>query len=345
MRDDAMEIVDNLIGLNDPSAAYTCTSAFFQYEIKRGSGIEIFVVNDCAYSLVKIEKYIDQELGWLYSNKYFNFRIRSARLLGSQVLSLDKPNLKLVEMSKEIFEKTNVSVIVLPAIRMSNFKYNLEDFDKKNMSFFLLGGWQACITIAVPESLENYSEKLGKKKRYNLNRQSKKIAELLGSALMVREFYLEDHVPELIRQMMVLDSNFVNNNSWIKKGYVELAKMGLLHCFVFCSDNEPVAVVDAKKTNGTLYVTKILINSRLREFSPGSTAIYEILKFIIVNNRLFSRIDFGYGEPGQKGSSVSDIDYRGRVVIVKNNTLILYWFLFVNKFLLFKSFVKRIFIK
>ena len=158
--------------------------------------------------------------------------------------------------------------------------------------------------------------------------------------MKVREFYLEEHVPELIRQMMVLDSKFVNDNSWIKSGYVELAKMGLLHCFVLGSNNEPVAVVDAKKTNGTLYVTKILINSRFKELSPGSTAIYEILKSIIVNGSFF-RIDFGYGEPGQKNSSVSGIDYRGRVVIVNNNSLVYYWFMFTSKLLLFKGFLKR----
>ena len=169
--DDDLEILNYLIDINDLSAAYTCTSEFVEYERTRGSGVEFYFINNAAYSLVKIEQYIDQEFGRLYNNGYLNLKIRSARLLGSQVLSLDAPNLKLIEMSKEIFDKTNVSVIVLPAIRMNNFKYNFEDFNKKNMSFFLLGGWQACITISVPESLENYLVKLGKKKRYNLNRQ------------------------------------------------------------------------------------------------------------------------------------------------------------------------------
>lgn len=338
--DGALEFLNDLIDINDPSAAYTCTSEFIEYERMRGSGVEFYNINNAAYSLVKIEQYIDQEFGRLYNNSYFNLKIRSARLLGSQVLSLDAPNLKLIEMSKEIFDKTSVSVIVLSAVRMNNFKYSFEDFNKENMMCLLLGGWQECITISVPESLENYLAKLGKKKRYNLNRQSKKIGELIGSELKVSEFYLEDDIPEFIQQISFLNSEFLDNNSWIKYGYVELAKRGLFHGFDFGSINEPVAVVDAKKTNGTLYVTKIFINSRFKEFSPGSTAIFEIIKSIILKG-IFSRIDFGYGEPGQKNSSVSGIDYRGRVVIVKKNSMVSFWFLFASKVMLVKGFLKR----
>lgn len=337
--DSINDFINDFLVINDPSAAYTCTSEFFEYERTRGTGVKLFNIDNAAYSLVKIEKYIDNEFGWLYKNRFFNLKIKTARLFGSQVLSLGQPNLKLVEMSENIFDKTNVSVILLPAIRESNFKYNYEDFNKKNMLYFLLGGWQECITVSIPESLDIYLAKLGKKKRYNLNRQSRKISELIGAELKVFEFYLEEHVPEFIQKMMVLDSNFVSDNSWIRNGYPELAKRGLFHGFVFGSINEQIAVVDAKKTNGTLYVTKIFINSRVKEFSPGSTAIYEIIKFIIANES-FTRIDFGYGEPGQKTSSVSGIDYRGRVVIVKKNSLVSYWFLFISKLILARNFIK-----
>lgn len=337
--DGGFEILNDLVVINDPSAAYTCTSQFIEYQNSRGNGVELFVIENSAYSLVKLEHYVDQEFSLLYNNGFFNLKIRSARFLGSQVLSSGMPNSKLIEMSKEIFRKTNVSVIVLPALRMANFKYSVKDFNKNGMSYFLLGGWQECIIILVPESLDSYLQKLGKKKRYNLNRQSKKIGELIGSELKVREFYLEEHVPEFIQQMSVLDSKFIENNSWINDGYVELAKRGLFHGFVFGSIHEPVAVIDAKKTNGTLYVTKIFTNSRFKEFSPGSTAMFEIIKSIIIQGE-FSRVDFGYGEPGQKNSSVSSIDNRGRVVIVKKNSLVFYWFMFVSKLIFLKTFVK-----
>ena len=337
--DGGFEILNDLVVINDPSAAYTCTSQFIEYQNSRGNGVELFVIDNSAYSLVKLEHYVDQEFSLLYNNGFFNLKIRSARFLGSQVLSSGMPNSKLIEMSKEIFRKTNVSVIVLPALRMANFKYSVKDFNKNGMSYFLLGGWQECINILVPENVEIYLKKLGKKKRYNLNRQSKKIGELIGSELKVHEFYSEEHVPEFIRHIGILDPNFIENNSWIKDGYVELAKRGLFHGFVFGSIDEPVAVVDAKKTNATLYVTKIFINSRFKELSPGSTAMFEIIKSIIMQGA-FCKIDFGYGEPGQKNSSVSSIDYRGRMVIVNKRVLAFYLFSVFDKIISAKLFIK-----
>lgn len=321
-----------------------CTREFFEYENSRGNKVDLFVIDNSSVSLVKTELYSDSEFPWLYSAGLFGLKIKSARLLGSQVLSRTDSNSNLLEVCQDIFNKTNVSVIVLPALRRMNFKYNIDDFNKKNMHFYLLGGWHECITVEMPRSIEDYLGKLGKKKRYNLSRQSRKIGELFGKELLVREFFLEEHVSEFLGQLKVLDSGFIENNRWVESAYVGLAARGLLHCFVFGSVDEPVAVIDAKKTNETLYVTKIFINSRIKDLSPGATAIYEIFKFIIANNA-FRCIDFGYGEPSQKNSSVSRMDDRGRVVVVKKLSFASFWFLCVYRFLSLKYFIKRCVVK
>jgi len=339
--DEGLKVLRSLVVTNSPSACYTCTPEFIEYELSRGNKIELFSFNDCSYALVKIEKYSQQEFGWLFNNRFYDLKIESARLLGSQALSMISPNSSLVELTMEIFDKTTASVVVLPAIRKNNFNYKIDDFSEKSLFYFLLGGWQDCITLPVPYSLEIYLSKLGKKKRYNLNRQSKMIREVMGAELSVREFSVEEDVPEFLQKMMFLNSEFVEKNSWIKTGYMDLARVGLFHGFVFGTHDEPVAVVDAKKTNDTLCITKILINSRLKEMSPGATAIYEIMKFII-SGRLFRFIDFGYGEPGQKMSSVTGIDQRGRVVIVKKNTWVCFLFFVVNKLMSIRIFLKQL---
>jgi len=144
------------------------------------------------------------------------------------------------------------------------------------------------------------------------------IAEKLGGEAEVVPLDTEDTIGELTAAIRSISPN--DPAACSKNEYMALARRGLLLNFVVRAGDQAIAVILGIPSGSTYCVHKIMYAPGLIKYSPGTSAMYLMNKWFIVDGR-FKQLDFGYGEPGRKFSSTNVMADRARILLLRKTYL------------------------
>ena len=168
----------------------------------------------------------------------------------------------------------------------------------------------------VPSSVAEYDASLGKKKRYNLKRQDRLLAERLGGELNLV-------VARTVSDLGVLNDAARRLTGWsearmnrIEASAATFARTGLLHSFVLTCAGRPIGLIRASAWGDQLHVHSIHHDATLDDCSPG-TAVWQAALRYLITNQIIRRITFSYGDPAQLQRAVSVVERRAQVLVFR----------------------------
>jgi CelD/BcsL family acetyltransferase involved in cellulose biosynthesis len=211
--------------------------------------------------------------------------------------------------SFDAFELQSVEVGSLPWKAVTE-----SDALRRKFLVYMPNGVRACHLTPLPESIEAYLAQFPRKKRYNLQRQLRQIAENLGGEAVVVPLDTEASIDELTEAVRLIDADEALLLS--KAEYVALARQGLLLNFVVRAGGQPVAVIVGIPTGTTYRINKVMYAHRLSPYSPGTSTLHLMNEWFIADGR-FRQLDFGFGEPARSYSSSNKTVDRARVLLLR----------------------------
>jgi CelD/BcsL family acetyltransferase involved in cellulose biosynthesis len=187
------------------------------------------------------------------------------------------------------------------------------------LSSHILGGWQSCHTVPLPENVDAYLQKLSSKKRYNLSRQVRLLAKEAGEVSLVR-IEQENQVAALVDAMRILMSpaDFAGQLSQAK--LESLARQGLLHAYLLQCGGQPAALVLGTRSNEVWHVHKICCKQEYMPLSIGTSIIHLALQDTIAHFG-FTHADFGYGTPNQEFRATHVLQQRGKMLVCRQRSM------------------------
>ena len=176
-------------------------------------------------------------------------------------------------------------------------------------------GPRHCLVTDIPASLDDYLAKLGRKKRYNLKRQLKQLSESGDGQLALRRIESPSDVDYLVDALKAW-AQVGGGQEMDRSELVDLARRGLLLCYVLAFRSRLCAFAFGHRYLDTLHIHKIWHNSELEAYSPGA-ALHHLMLQDIVNHRLACRIDYGYGMPRHGTGALCDAEERADLLLFK----------------------------
>lgn len=213
----------------------------------------------------------------------------------------------------------------MPACPVEYFdEMNLGPASGKHLTTYVLNGWQDCHTIPLPASFDEYTAKLSAKKRYNLTRQIRQLAQQVGP-LQLHRMDLPERVPALRQALrgLMTQKEFDATLSEVK--WRALAARGLLLCYTVTGGDDVVAAIVGTRANGVWHVHNILCDRKYQHLSPGTSAMHLALQDAIDNLSL-ACADLGYGKPKQEFRSTHVLRSRGHVLFAPRLSLVRWLF-------------------
>jgi hypothetical protein len=183
------------------------------------------------------------------------------------------------------------------------------------LSSHILGGWQHCHTVPLPESVDDYLQKFSSKKRYNLSRQVRLLAKEAGEISLVR-IERVDQVTTLVDAMRTLMSAADFAGQLPQAKLESLARHGLLHAYVLQCGGQPTALVLGTRSNEAWHVHKICCKPEYMSLSIGTSIIHLALQDVIAHFD-FTHADFGYGTPNQEFRATHVLQRRGKMLVCR----------------------------
>lgn len=179
----------------------------------------------------------------------------------------------------------------------------------------LLSDWRACHLLPVPATLDAYMQQFSAKKRYNLKRQVRQLAEHYGDISLIR-----------VEEAGQVDAMFDAISSLLpparlakvqrKESMQALAGHGLLLCYVVIAGGTPVGVVTGTRSAQVLHIHNIFADDSQRSLSVGTSVMHLALENII-GMGCFEVLDFGYGTPRHDYNSSQVIETRAPVALAR----------------------------
>jgi len=187
------------------------------------------------------------------------------------------------------------------------------------VSAYVLNGWRACHTQPLPDSVDGYLQKFSSKKRYNLSRQVRLLAEAAG-ALQVLRIEQPEQVPAMLDAMIAMEA-CPNMERGAEQARLEgLARHGLLLSYLIRCGDEDVAVVYGSRSASVWHVYKISCLHKYLHLSVGTSAIHLAVQDVLAHFA-FKDIDFGYGTPSSEFRSTHVLKTRGVVLLHRARSL------------------------
>ena len=180
-------------------------------------------------------------------------------------------------------------------------------------------GRQACHTIPLPATFEEYLGKLTAKKRYNLRRQVRLLRAFANGALDLRRIETPDEVPLLLESVSALRRVPPAPGDDLR--LMDLARRGILLAYLLFCGERRCAVVMGLQHDSTYRLDEMAHDQSIAALSPGSTMLFLMIEDLIRHR--IDLIDFGYGEPAYP--------YRSTNVPVRRGTILLLRKTFVNR--------------
>lgn len=181
------------------------------------------------------------------------------------------------------------------------------------LSASLMGAWRDCHTLPLPETFDKYLAKFSSKKRYNLNRQVRQLAERAGPLELFR-IERADQVPDMLSAIAALGTAAEVATTLSRETFTGMAGCGLLLCYAVYAGDEPVGVVVGTRSPKVLHVHKIFVEKKYLALSIGTSVMHLAIEDITSLN-CFDGIDFGYGEPQSDFRSSHLIETRAAVLL------------------------------
>jgi CelD/BcsL family acetyltransferase involved in cellulose biosynthesis len=185
------------------------------------------------------------------------------------------------------------------------------------LSCHVVNGWRDCHTVPLPDTVDDYLQKLSAKKRYNLSRQVRLLAKAAGEVSLVR-IDRPDQVAALIDGMQALPSAKEMATPRTQARYESMARHGLLHAYMLQCGGETAALVLGSRSNDVWHVHKICCKEEYLALSAGTSIIHLALQDTIEHFD-FTSADFGYGTPNQDFRSTHVLQRRGMMLLCERH--------------------------
>jgi hypothetical protein len=258
----------------------------------------------------------------------FKYGFAVVQVLGSiPLLSADEP--QLLEFSfKYLLQRYRTSrALVMQAVPGDV----LERYEHlTGLAYRALHGWRECHVLVLPDTLEHYLQKFSAKKRYNLSRQLRLLAEQVGHVELIR-ITEATHIPGFVHQLQSMPAARKHLKPDFEDHLSSLAKLGLVLCYLLKAGNEVVAAVVGKRSAEVWHVHNIYYNEKYAHLSVG-TSILHLAQQDVIKDLPVRRVDFGYGTPSQESRSHHFREKRAQVMLYDKtsslNVILKIWALF-----------------
>jgi len=292
---------------------------FFNYLIdmdhKKSANYELFVVRRSVdYQIVgfipvrTLECALDFRLG---PKTLFKRTMRACQILGSvPLLEPAEEGLSEFVMHQLLKRYAHCEALYLQAVPEED---GAALGGIAGVASYVLNGWRACHTQPLPEGVDAYLQKFSSKKRYNLSRQIRQLADAAGKVQVLR---IDEpaQVPAMLDAMATLNPASAATRD-AEQGRLEgLARHGLLLSYVIRCGDEDVAVVYGSRSSSVWHVYKITCQQKYMHLSLGTSAIHLALQDVLANCTL-TDVDFGYGTPNAEFRSTHVLKSRGLVLL------------------------------
>jgi CelD/BcsL family acetyltransferase involved in cellulose biosynthesis len=164
-------------------------------------------------------------------------------------------------------------------------------------------GRRQCHVASIPDNLEAYLSAFGRKKRYNLKRQMRRLQEYSGGELTLRRIQTVDGVASLRQAMSQL--GIASDSTLTSSAMRDLARRGMLLSYVMGAGEKTYAVAVGTRCGDTLLFHRFAHDESIGHLSPGAVLHLSMMEDLI-DNRLARRIDYGFGEPKYRLNNVVD---------------------------------------
>lgn len=191
--------------------------------------------------------------------------------------------------------------------------------DIAGVSAYVRYGWRPCHTQPLPKGVDAYLQKFSSKKRYNLSRQVRLLAEAAG-AVQVLRIEQPGHVPAMLDALIATGACPGAERGAEQARLEGLARHGLLLSYVIRCGDEDVAVVYGSRSAAVWHVYKIACLQKYLHLSVGTSAIHLAVQDVLAHFA-FKDIDFGYGTPSAEFRSTHVLKTRGLVLLHRARSL------------------------
>ncbi|QYF92337.1 GNAT family N-acetyltransferase [Massilia sp. PAMC28688] len=188
----------------------------------------------------------------------------------------------------------------------------------------MVSDWRACHTMPVPPSVEAYMQQFTSKKRYNIRRQVRQLADACGPVSLSRIAQANqiDALFDALAHLLDRDAGAALQRRLTVDA---LARHSLLLCYVLRAGEAVMGVIVATRSSSVLHIHNIFTNEGYRHLSVGATVMQLAMEDLIGMN-CFKLIDFGYGTPKHAFSSSQLLEMRAQVAVVRRSQAIRHLF-------------------
>lgn len=296
--------------------------SFFRYLIDSAvdEGLELFAVRRVSsgevIGLVPARRSFHM-VGLRAGSRALQRRLPAIQILGSTLMLPPEPGAMRAVLKHMFAHFDGAQVVMLQAMPQSLFGL-YERIGPLGAS--VIDGWRNCHTLPLPDTFDAYLQKFSSKKRYNLQRQLRQLAQEAG-AIEVLRIDQEAQAPILVEALRTLAPQHVLDREAVQARLGRLSRNGLLLSYVVRCGGRDVAVVNGTRSEKVWHVHNIFCCGQYARLSPGTSAIYLALQDAIGHLPLES-VDFGYGSPGHDFRSSHVLKARGRVILYRRHSAV-----------------------
>jgi CelD/BcsL family acetyltransferase involved in cellulose biosynthesis len=171
-------------------------------------------------------------------------------------------------------------------------------------------GVQACHTMKVPQSMDDYFEAMSRKRRYNLRRQVRRLDQFAQRSLKLQRIDQVSQVRLLHDARVALAGHATGTRDMVdmpESELLDIAERGLLLSYVLSAYGKPCAVAFGTVFRETLCLHSFLHDTGMNALSPG-TVLQTLLMRDLIDSRLVRRIDYRFG--ASRYRMLNDVDAR-----------------------------------
>ncbi len=317
---------DELVAASEAPGAIYQTPAFFDYirKAERDSRFDVVAITNARNAMVGVVpvKRSTLELPFVVGpHKLPGPCLNDIAILGGEPAipedpaALDSLFLRLSEHYRE------AEVIYLNEVRLQSYLWDYLRTSSTIHSLFhthVMDGFRECHTIPLPRTVEDYTAKLSKSRRYNLLRQVRILQKDLDGPLELETIDSPSGLSELFRALDTLAVRGPHDSLMEQDQYISAAVYGFLQCYLLKSADRPIALVLGRKIGNVYKADKFLHDRSLEKYSPGTTLWHLVVKNMIAAGDIGS-VDMGYGSPAYRFRATNTIEYRGRILLFRRS--------------------------
>jgi hypothetical protein len=316
-----------LLARQDRLNAIHQTPAYFRYLQHTGGAPELILVRDrmrkaIVAALPTSRGSFNLDLN-LETRRFGRFRLRSLTLLGNEP-ALDGGGEALDALFAFLARRRgDADVIQMYAVRREGALWayiNHSPTIRQYFGVYVVGGFRASHSITLPPTVEDYYQKMPRKRRYNLKRQERLLREHFGGRLVLRPLEREEEVPLLLAGFERLGVTVDGGLPVSRAKYEEAARCGVLRTFILSAAERVIGIVSGIRSEDGYFVGDVLFDRSLARFSPGTTLWQMTLRHLIAEGTV-GVVGISYGSPAYGFASVNTIEEKGRVLLYRRSAL------------------------